>query len=79
MSDIVLTAVLGDGERWALLPASFTKEELQPYRHIFAHFGISELEPKTPVKFYSRMTKERVLTALNEALRTYSEGTTEAQ
>jgi hypothetical protein len=71
--DILLTAIMGDGQRWGLFPAAFTEEELEPYRHIFKAWGISELEPGEPVKFYSTMTREKVFALLDKALRVYNE------
>ena len=69
---ILLTAIMSDGQRWGLFPAEFSEDELKPYRHIFEHFAISELEPGVPVKFYSNMTKERVLAVLDAALEEYN-------
>lgn len=68
---ILLTAIMSDGQRWGLFPAEFTEDELKPYKHIFPYFGISELEPGTPVKFYSHYTKERVIALLDAALEKY--------
>lgn len=68
---ILLTAVMSDGQRWGLFPAQFTEDELKTYRHIFEHFGISELEPGTAVKFHSHYTKERVIALLDAALEKY--------
>ena len=72
-NDIILTCIMSDGQRWGLLPASFTEEELTPYRHIFESWGISELEPGQPVKFYSTMTREKVFAMLERALQIYNE------
>ncbi|MCL4296294.1 MAG: helix-turn-helix transcriptional regulator [Anaerolineae bacterium] len=58
---IVLTITQEDGQRWGLLPASFTAEELEPYRHVMEAFNIRELEMGVAVKFYSHCTKEMVL------------------
>lgn len=78
MSGIVLTAIMSDGQRWGLLPAEFTEDELAPYRHIFAAWGVSELELGEPVKFYSHMTREKVFALLDQALKTYNENQPEA-